>query len=89
MSPLVELDGGEIVIRVPIDAIPAAAAVAFDNHYGFEQHKIEVVDGDTFAIELLHELRKEAEDGSTLVHRMLDRACVLCAEAGAFGLNDA
>lgn len=88
MNPLVELEDGEIVIRVPIDAIPSAAAIAFDNHYGFEQHNTQVVYVDTFAIELLHELRKEAEDGTTLVHLMLDKACVQCAEAGAFGLNE-
>lgn len=87
MRRLVELEGGEIVIRVPVDAVPHAAAIAFDRHYG--EHNIEVVDGDTFAIELLHELRKEDEQGNTLVDFMLDKACVRCAEAGAFGLNQA
>lgn len=84
---LVELEGHEIVIRVPIDALTGAAEVAFKRHYGLDCH-IEVVDADVFASEVMCELRKEAENGDTLVHLMLDKACVNAAEAGALGLSE-
>lgn len=86
---LAQIEGGEIVIRIKIDAIPFAASVAFDEQYGFEQHNIAVVDAPLFAKDLLGELQNEKEDGTTLVDEMLDTACVRAAENGAFGLSEA
>lgn len=87
MLRLVEIEGREIIIRVPIDALPDAAATAFERHYGFDSPAPAVVDPTTFAREVVHELCKELENGDTLVHFMLDKACVNAAEAGAEGLG--
>jgi hypothetical protein len=89
MNELANIEGEEIVIRIPFSAIPDAALVAFDEQYGFEQHDISVVDTAAFAKELRCELSRESEDGTTLVHLMLDKACVNAAENGAFGLSEA
>lgn len=83
-----KIEAGEIVIRVPLAAIPCAALVAFDEQYGFEQHSLEVVDVDVFAGELVLELNRESEDGTTLVHLMLDRAVIRATENGAQGIED-
>lgn len=89
MRDLVKIEDDEIVIRVPISAIKDAAAYAFDDAWGFQPHNVEVVDEQKFAKEIVTEMRRETETGITLVHRMLDKACVTAAENGAFGLNEA
>lgn len=80
------IEGDEIVIRVPIDALPTACQVAWDDRYG--DHDLRVVDARAFAEEFVRELNAEEEDGTTLVHLMLDQAAVNAAENGAEGLND-
>lgn len=80
------IEKGEIVIRVPIHALPDAAAVAFDRHYGFDNHRLAVVNRYAFAAELLERLLMEDELGNTLVTEMLDRACVEVEQAGAEGI---
>ena len=84
---LAAIEGDEIVIRVPISAIPEAASVAFDEQYG-ENHDVNVIDAPVFARELLSALLDESEDGTTLIHEMLDKACIRCAEDGAEGLSE-
>lgn len=85
---MANIEGTEIVIRVPFDAIPDAAKVAFDEEWGEGEHGIAVVDPAVFAGELVRALNDEGEDGTTLVHQMLDKACVNAAEDGAEGLTD-
>ena len=48
-------------------------------------HEITVVDVDKFAESVLSALHEEQEDGSTLVHRMLDEAIVFAVEQGMDG----
>ncbi|WP_270820435.1 crAss001_48 related protein [Aeromonas sp. Y311-2] len=48
---------------------------------------VSVVDPDLFASELLGILRREEEDGTTLVHTMLDEAAELAAEDGVEGIE--
>ena len=88
MTYLANREGDDIVIRVPVAALPDAALVAFDEAWGFEQHTVKVVDADAFAKELIHQLNKEAENGDTAIHTMLDKACVWAAEDGAEGLSE-
>lgn len=82
------IEGDQIVIRVPLDALPNASQVAWDDHYGLEEHDLHIVDVAVFADEFVRELNSEEEDGTTLVHLMLDKAAVNAAENGAAGLND-
>jgi hypothetical protein len=83
---MAKIEGTEIVIRIPLAALPNAASVAWDDAYG--EHDIAVVDLEAFAKDFVLELVREEEDGTTLVHLMLDKAAVKAAENGAFGLSD-
>lgn len=71
-----------LVIRVPIDALSVAATLAWGKHAGRD---LTVTDLPAFANELLRELRKERENGDTLVTDMLDAAVVRAIEDGAEG----
>lgn len=75
----------QIIITVPFDTLPIACQVAFDE--AFEQHDLRVTNADAFAKELYTELCREDEDGTTLVHEMLDRAVINAVENGADGVE--
>jgi hypothetical protein len=83
---MVAIEADQIVIRVPVLAVPHAAMIAFDNAYG--EHRYEVEDGPAFAAELVTELGREEEDGTTLVHLMLDKAATRALENGGFGIKE-
>jgi hypothetical protein len=83
---LVAIEADQIVIRVPILAVPHAAGVAFDNAYG--EHNYKVTDAAVFAGELVTELGREEEDGTTLIHLMLDKAVTRALENGAQGVDE-
>lgn len=83
---IMNIEGDEIVIRVPIDALPDIAATAFDHYYGFDKHRIAVVDSKAFAKDLVEQLSKEDDCGNTMVTRTIDFACLEAESAGAEGL---
>jgi len=84
--PLVELRDGNIVITVAVSAIPTAAEVAFEEAYG-EDHGMRVTDPAALAREMLNELRREEEDGTTPVMEMLDKALIRAVENGVEGVE--
>jgi hypothetical protein len=90
-SDLARLEGDDIVIRVPLSAIPFAAEVAFGeanydcDEFGFPRMVVTAV--RTFAYGMLRELNREAEDGSTPIHLLLDKAIIGAAEQGTEGLE--
>jgi hypothetical protein len=61
--------------------VDVAGPAAFDGVAGFESARI--VDPKQFVEDVGNELRREAEDGSTLVHLMLDSAIRNLGEHGA------
>ena len=81
---LVEIVGDEIVVRVPIDALPNAASIAWDRR---SRRKIVITDVWAFAAELVRELRREGETGDTLVTDMLDAAVTRAIENGDLGFE--
>lgn len=87
MTELANIEGEEIVIRVPLSALPAAAKVAWDEAFGFEEHTFAVDDVNTFAAEFVRELNAEDEEGTTLIHVALDKAAVNAVENGAEGIG--
>ena len=91
-SELAKLEGDEIVIRVPLAAIPFAAEVAMGEvNYDCDEFgvpRMVVTDPRTFAYGMLRELNREAEDGSTAIHLLLDKAVIGAAEQGAEGLQE-
>jgi hypothetical protein len=91
-SDLAKIEGDEIVIRVPIAAIPHAAKIAFDEaNYDIDddtnETRMVVTDAAAFALGMIDALNQESEDGSTPIHYLLDRAVVYAAEQGTEGIE--
>jgi hypothetical protein len=49
---------------------------------------MEVSDAAAFAPYLVTALSEESEDGTTMIHKMLDRAIIDACEQGAEGVSD-
>ena len=87
----VEIDGDELVIR--IGASTLAMAAHFDPKLAFFDEDLrdyfepEVTDEAQWAREIRSALMDEEEDGTTLVHRMLDTAALSALENGAEGIR--
>lgn len=84
----VTVTGGELVIRIGVDTLKWAA----EHHEDFwlpstDKYTVAVSAPVKFAREVVKELRREEEDGSTLVHLMLDKAIAEAVEQGAEGLD--
>jgi hypothetical protein len=85
-AALAKIEGDEIVIRLPIENIPIAfaggvAAGNIDVPY-------RVTNAGNFAHDVVTELRREEEDGTTPVHRMFDDAFVRAIEWGGDGVTE-
>ena len=81
---IAEISGQEIIIRVPFDALPVAAAVAWE---GRSLRELKVTNIPVFATELVRQLLREKENGATLVTDMLDAAVIRAVEDGAEGFE--
>lgn len=81
---LARIEGDELVIRLPLDAL-VTATEACPALYGDEQPP-KVTDRAVWAREVVCELNREAEDGTTLVHIMFDTAFEQAADQGAEGI---
>jgi hypothetical protein len=83
------IEGGNIVIRVPIDVLPIAFKYwpgAPRNNNG--EPRYVVTDAATFAKGVVHYLNDEKEDGTTRIHRMLDDAMNEALEQGEEGVEE-
>lgn len=80
---LANIEGDEIVIRVPIATMQYAACGAL------EQCRVEVTDDLQAAKGVVRYLNDEDEEGSTLVHFALDKALKFAVENGEEGFEDA
>jgi hypothetical protein len=81
-SSMAEIEGDEIVIRVPISTMQYAACGAL------EQCCVEVTDDLQAAKGVVRYLNDEDEEGSTLIHFALDKALVLAVENGEEGFSE-
>lgn len=75
-----KIEGDQIVIRVPIAELSGAA------FQGLDQVGCKEGDGMNYADlarDIVAEMNAESEDGTTLVHAMLDRAVIEASERGA------
>ena len=76
---------GDLVIRIPIGTM----IYAFENDpanedwNGTEHVPPKVTDRDGFVAEVIHELEREQEDGTTPVHLMMDGAMREAIEQGS------
>jgi len=83
----VKIERKSIVIRLPIECLSFIVPVALDESFGCPPHNISLESEDKLAVELVRELKAEAENGATLVTDMFDKAIKRAVENGAEGLN--
>lgn len=79
------IEDGHVVIRFPLDAMQGA----LDGAWGLNIFDVrqKITDINEFAEEFCNELNAESENGTTLIHRMADRAFLSMMEQGAFGFE--
>jgi len=89
----VEIEGNEVVVRLTVDALVSATerGPALDDlihgRGGNESTRVNVTDRLVWVDEFIRELRREEEDGTTLLHRAFDAAISRAVDSGAFGLS--
>lgn len=83
---LARIEDGSIVIRLNADVLKTAWQYGPGSHCSLP--KLRVSDPLAFAREVVNELNREAEDGSTRVHRMFDRAMMYAVEQGCEGVEE-
>jgi hypothetical protein len=79
------IEDGHIVIRFRIDALPTAVAGAAA--LGTLDAPFKVTNAEAFAKDLVSQLNEEDEQGTTMIHRMMDEAFNQAADQGAFGTS--
>lgn len=70
----VAIEDGEVVIRIGVNTLRTAAEGSEDFHGAEGSRYVRVFDPDRFAAGIVEELNDEAEDGTTHVHEMFDKA---------------
>ena len=79
------IEGGAIVIRIPLENLPAIVEGAWAG--GGMQTRLKVTNLPAFAKELCAEINREEEDGTTPFHRMFDAATEAAFEGGGEGIE--
>jgi hypothetical protein len=88
-----EVIDGRLVISIGVEALAFAAEHCPELTDGYitfssETYGPKITDPDEFAHDVVAALIDEAEDGTTLVHAMLDQAIVLAVESGSLAVAD-
>lgn len=85
----VMIEKGRLVISIGVSTLCFAATRGpyFDGLVADRGKEPTITDEDAFAKAIMSELRCEAEDGTTLVHLMLDEAAKEAIEAGCDGIE--
>jgi hypothetical protein len=85
------IENGVLTMAIGVECL--AIAVKFNPDLSEYDEKTgewiepEITDADKFAEEVLHAVRDESEDGTTLVHIALDTAAMNAIENGAEGIK--
>lgn len=85
MTELAKLEDGKIVISIPVEHLPDAVEQYWS--CGKSNDRFKVTDTSEFAKSFVRALNAEEEDGTTLVHNMLDAAVDLCVNSGFEGID--
>lgn len=80
------IEGDAVVIRVTLSSIPAI----IDGGWGCGaiSPRMKITDVQAFAKDWVSELNREAEDGSTPIHKMFDATINEAIEQGAEGIEE-
>ena len=80
------IEGGNIVIRVPLEALQTVLDGSNPMHQIAERYRI--ADRDVFAKEVCRAINREDERGDTPFHKMFDEAMEYAISQGCEGLED-
>lgn len=85
------INDGVLTILIGVDVIAKAIELdpelsEYDEQSG-EWIAPEITDVDTFVNEVMHALKADDEDGTTLIHSALDTAAINAIEMGAEGVK--
>lgn len=81
------IENGEIIIRMPIANLDSALEGAWAS--GCQDGHYKVTDAAAFAKEVVYELNREDEIGTTPIHTLLDRAMYAAIDQGSEGFREA
>ncbi len=82
-------EDGDLVFFLSKQRLRDAAASCeyfWDGESGIDKPCVDVIDRKLFAKEIMYSINAEAEDGSTLLTRMLDKAIINAVEGGCEGI---
>jgi len=85
---LVNVEGGDIVIRIPISGLSNSSLVPAELFNDFSEPLFKVTDAKAFSRAFIEELNHEDEDGSTPVTQLLDAVFLAAIENGADGVEE-
>jgi len=80
----IKVINGVLSITIGIDVLCNSLEYGVDRYF---TEDVKIVDNDLFLDDFVRELSCEEEDGTTLVHRMLDNAAYKAIENGANGVT--
>lgn len=89
-----EVKGGKLVISIGVDVLAFAAQRHYDEEAfnategQMKASEFRVVDAAALAKEVVRELEREAEDGTTRLHLMFDTAFTKVLEQGGEGIEE-
>lgn len=81
----VEIEKGLLTISIGIDTLCDALNYSLEEYFDGE---VRITDNNVFAKEVLNRFYIEEEDGSTMVHRLFEKAAYDAVEFGANGIEE-
>lgn len=86
MSAVAQIEDGSIIIRVSLENLPGIVEGGWAA--GYRDTRWKLTDTEAFARDLVHELNREEEDGTTPIHRLFDKAIDDAVDQGADGIEE-
>lgn len=90
-----KIEQNEVVIRIGIDTLAEAAEYEtrepfwpYDDNTGNWYQRWKIVDRGEWARDIVHHLNDEAEDGSSLLTDLLDKASDIALDYGSLGVEE-
>ena len=89
----VHIIDGQLVVRIGVETLAWASdhsdfSTPYDDKVGAFVPKWKVIDQLEFAKDVARELRREEEDGSSLLTNVLDKAIEAAIEQGSLGIEE-
>jgi hypothetical protein len=80
-----KIEGDDIVIRLYVGTLPVIVSGGWACN---ALPPLKVTDSGEFAKELCRSLNREDDEGTTPIHRLIDKSVLHAVEQGAFGIEE-